>query len=50
MKSKRQGYYFMKSNVIISKILEYTDKILKYSANMSYEDFVENEMVGSLCV
>ena len=40
----------MKSNVIISKILEYTDKILKYSANMSYEDFVENEMVMEACV
>ncbi len=30
----------MKNDVIIGKILGYVDKILKYSAGMSYEDFV----------
>ncbi len=40
----------MKNDVIISKILGYVEKILKYSANMSYEDFVENEIVVEACV
>lgn len=40
----------MKNDVIISKMLGYVEKILKYSANMSYEDFVKNDMVVEACV
>lgn len=40
----------MKNDVIISKILAYVEKILKYSENMSYADFVENEIVMEACV
>lgn len=40
----------MKNDVIIDKMLKYVEKILKYSANMSYEDFVKNEMVVEACV
>ncbi len=40
----------MKNDVIISKMLGYVEKILKYSANMSYEEFVKNEIVMEACV
>ena len=40
----------MKNDLIISKMLGYIEKILKYSANMSYEDFVKNDMVVEACV
>ena len=40
----------MKNDVIISKMLGYVEKILKYSANMTYEDFVKNDMVVEACV
>ena len=40
----------MKNDVIISKMLGYVEKILKYSANMSYDDFVKSEMVVEACV
>jgi len=40
----------MKNDVIISKMLGYVEKILKYSANMSYEDFIKNDMVVEACV
>lgn len=40
----------MKNDIIVSKMLGYIEKILKYSANMSYEDFVKNEMVVEACV
>ncbi len=37
-------------DVIISKMLGYVEKILKYSANMFCEDFVKNDMVVGTCV
>ena len=40
----------MRNDVIISKILGYVEKILRYSANLSYDDFVQNEMVVEACV
>ena len=40
----------MKNDVIISKMLGDVEKILKYSANMSYDDFVKSEMVVEACV
>lgn len=40
----------MRNDVIISKMLGYVEKILKYSANMSYEEFVKNEIVMEACV
>lgn len=40
----------MKNDLIISKMLVYIEKILKYSANMTYEDFIENEIVMEACV
>ncbi len=40
----------MKNDVIISKMLGYVEKILKYSADMSYEEFIKNEMVVEACV
>lgn len=40
----------MKNDVIISKILGYVEKIQKYSANMTYEEFVKNELVVEACV
>ncbi len=40
----------MKNDVIISKMLGYVEKIQKYSANMTYEEFVKNELVVEACV
>lgn len=40
----------MKNRVIISKILIYIEKILRYSNKMSYEDFIKNELVVEACV
>lgn len=40
----------MKNDVIIDKMLKYVEKILKYSANMSYEDFEKNDLVVEACV
>ena len=37
----------MKNDVIINKMLGYVEKILKYSANMSYEDFEKNDLEGT---
>lgn len=40
----------MKHDVIISKMLGYVEKILKYCDGMSYEEFVKNELVMEACV
>ena len=40
----------MKNNIIISKMLGYVEKILNYSSNISYDDFVKNEMLVEACV
>lgn len=40
----------MKNDVIISKMLGYIEKILKYSDGMSYEELVKNEIVMEACV
>jgi len=40
----------MKNDVIISQMLGYVEKILKYSANMPYENFVKNDVVVEACV
>jgi len=40
----------MKNNIIISKMIGYVEKILNYSANISYDEFVQNEMLVEACV
>ena len=40
----------MKNEIIISKMLGYIEKIEKYSANMSYEDFMKNDLIVEACV
>lgn len=40
----------MKNDVIISKMLGYIEKIEKYSAHMSYEEFIKNDLVLEACV
>ena len=40
----------MKNEMIISKMLTYTKKISTYTRDMTYKDFIENEMVLEECV
>ena len=40
----------MKNNIIINKMIGYVEKILNYSANISYDEFVKNEMLVEACV
>ena len=40
----------MKNSIIISKMIGYVEKILNYSANISYDEFVKNEMLVEACV
>ncbi len=40
----------MKNDVIVCKLMGYVEKIMKYSENMTYDDFVKNEMVMEACV
>lgn len=40
----------MKNEIIISKMIEYTDKIITYVGNMNYEDFSNNSLVVEACV
>lgn len=40
----------MRNEIILSKMLSYTEKILRYSQEMDYETFIENEMVVEACV
>lgn len=40
----------MKNEIIIRKMLGYIEKIEKYSANMSYEDFMKNDLILEACV
>lgn len=40
----------MKNDVIINKMLGYIEKILRYRANMSYDEFMGNEIIVEACV
>lgn len=40
----------MKNDVIIGKMLGYIEKIEKYSEDMSYEDFMKNDLIVEACV
>ena len=40
----------MKNNIIINKMIGYVEKILNYSANISYDEFIKNEMLVEACV
>lgn len=40
----------MKNKQIVGKMLEYTEKILKYTKGLSYEDFVCDTMLVEACV
>ena len=40
----------MKNEMIISKMLTYMKKVSIYTRDMTYKDFIENEMVLEACV
>lgn len=40
----------MKNSIILNKMLGYVDKVLKYSKNMGYDDFVKDEIIMEACV
>lgn len=40
----------MKNEVVVSKMLTYIDKILRYTEGMVYGTFVVNELVMEACV
>ena len=40
----------MRNEVIIQKLLGYTEKILEYCRNFTYSDFCENTMAVEACV
>lgn len=40
----------MRNEVIIQKLLGYTEKILEYCRNFTYTDFCENTMTVEACV
>ena len=40
----------MKNDVIISKMINYVEKILKYTDGMKYSEFESKDMFGEACV
>ncbi len=40
----------MKNRTVVEKIIKYADKILDYTKNMTYADFVENSILVEACV
>ncbi|MCD7863678.1 MAG: DUF86 domain-containing protein [Lachnospiraceae bacterium] len=40
----------MKNEIVLSKMLGYITKIQKYTANMTYEEFVADELVLEACI
>ena len=40
----------MKNDVIISKMINYVEKILKYTDGMKYSEFESKDMVVEACV
>ncbi len=40
----------MKNEIVVSKMLTYIDKILRYCSGMEYEDFKANEIILEACV
>ncbi|MCD7764730.1 MAG: DUF86 domain-containing protein [Lachnospiraceae bacterium] len=40
----------MKNEAVVTKMLKYIDKIQNYSAGMTYDTFVKNEVVLEACV
>lgn len=40
----------MKNNVIVQKMLGYIEKVLKYTENMDYNNFIKQEVVLEACV
>lgn len=40
----------MRNDVILDKMLNYIEKIEKYSAGMEYDDFIKDDMVVEACV
>lgn len=49
-KLRKREYLFMKNSIILNKMLGYVDKVLKYSKNMGYDDFVKDEIIMEACV
>ena len=40
----------MRNEIILSKMLGYTEKILRYCREMDYQAFIGNEMAVEACV
>lgn len=40
----------MKNEIIISKMMGYLEKIQKYTRDISYEDFIKNDLLVEACV
>ena len=40
----------MRNNIIISKMLSYTDKVISYCDGLSYAEFSKNQILTEACV
>ena len=40
----------MKNKIIVEKIIKYVSKIIDYTKNISYDDFVKNSILVDACV
>ena len=40
----------MRNEVVIEKMIGYTQRIMKYSSGLSYEEFVSDSMIIDACV
>lgn len=44
------GLQYMKHKIIVEKIIKYTDKIIDYTKNCTYEGFSKNSILVEACV
>lgn len=40
----------MRNEIVVVKMIQYIDKILKYTSDMTFKDFLANEVVLEACV
>lgn len=40
----------MRNNIIVNKMRRYAEKVCSYCQNISYEDFIRNDMLVEACV
>ena len=40
----------MRNDIVVEKMIQLIEKIEKYCENISYEEFVKNEMLTEACI